>query len=67
MDFPQAAEATSVGNFDPLTHPHTHTQHHKYGCNIGAPKTTDTLLRNTFSTRAEGLKSKITCWSCWME
>lgn len=24
MGFPQAAEATSVGTFDPLTHPHTH-------------------------------------------
>lgn len=49
------------------THTPAHTQHHKYGCNIGTPKTTDTLLINTFSNRAEGLKCKITCWSCWME
>lgn len=37
---------------------HTYTQHHKYGCNIITPKTTDTLPINTSSTRAEGLKCK---------
>lgn len=48
--------------------PHTHTQahisththtHQKYGCNIITPKTIDTLLFNTSSTRVEGVNSEI--------